>query len=200
MDHNYAFDWSAISTEKLTANGQYTVDVSGNPLDTPVDKFDGSTIATEVFADTVNSFLTVTGTVTYRDGQEFYKESDGSKSTNPSCIEIKGDALTVTFTGTGTLSISVSSTGKSNWSSIALKDANGNFITPTYTANDNIAVTDKAGIYAVKTTTAQTLTFAIETAGTYTICVDKDALVDTANCNRPTRVLSLVMVDKYVEA
>ena len=57
-------------------------------------------------------------------------------SSNPSCIEIKGDALAVTFTGTGTLTISVSSTGSTNWSSIALKDAAGNYITPTYTAND----------------------------------------------------------------
>ena len=202
VDHKNTLDWSAIATDKLTATGQYDLNaVDGTPLETPIAKFDGAALTTEVFAGTSNSFLSVVGgTVSYRDGQKFWDSNKNKASSNPSCIEVKGDALAVTFTGTGTLTISVSSTGSTNWSSIALKDAAGNYITPTYTANDNISVTDKAGVYAVKTTGSQAFTFTIEAAGTYTICTDTTAVVNTANCNRATRILNLVKIDRYVEA
>lgn len=63
-----------------------------------------------------------------------------------------------------------------------------------------LSVTDKAGVYAVKTTGSQAFTFTIEAAGTYTICTDTTAVINTANCNRETRILNLVKIDRYVEA
>ena len=62
VDHKNTLDWSAIATDKLTATGQYDLNaVDGTPLETPIAKFDGAALTTEVFAGTSNSFLSVVG-------------------------------------------------------------------------------------------------------------------------------------------
>lgn len=40
----------------------------------------------------------------------------------------------------------------------------------------------------------------LQVHSTYTICTDTTAVVNTANCNRATRILNLVKIDRYVEA
>ena len=196
--HKNAFNWSAISTDKLTANGKYTQSVTdGSTLETPIAKYDGSAITNAVFAGTDNAFINVIegAKVTYRDGVKCFKEfnTDGTvkTSTNPSLIEIQGEALTVTFTGTGTLTISFASTSGSNESTLAVKDASGTNLV----AENPTGVTLVGDTYVVKGTSAVTLTFNITAPGTYTIWTDN---VTTAY-KRATRISAITMVDNYKE-
>lgn len=134
-----------------------------------------------------NAFLTVLGdkVVTYRNKA---LSTDGKA---PDCIEIKGDALTVTFTGTGTLTIEFSSTGGSNTSRLMLKDSDGNVVVGTTTAT--LVADAEAGAYEVTGTTMVSVTFNITKAGTYTIA--SPSAVTTRGC----RIGSIVMVDNYSE-
>lgn len=91
--------------------------------------------------------------------------------TSNNCFQIKGDAITLLVQGSGsTISVSFASTGSSNASRLALKDADGNYITASNTSA--AAVTDgaEAGSYAVTGTTATEVTWSGLEAGTYTLC------------------------------
>jgi pectinesterase len=149
-----------------------------------------------------NSFLTVTGSVTYRNKAA---SSDGK---SPDSIELKGDAVTVTFKGTGTLTLGVASTGSSNTSNIMLKDSEGNVITAS-SADGLTAVTEDktiaedfvnyAGSYEFSGTGTSTIVYTISKAGTYTI-YSSYAYHDTSkdkDSARGCRLNSLVMVDNY---
>ena len=101
-------------------------------------------------------------------------------------MEIKGEALTVTFTGTGTLTIGAASTGGSNDSSIGVKDSTGSAVEAATASTD--------GYYVVHGTSETLLTFNITAPGTYTIWTN------TTDYNRATRISSLGVVDNYAEA
>ncbi len=148
-----------------------------------------------------NAFLTVNGSVTYRN-----KQLDPNAKA-PNCIEIKNDALQVTFKGTGTITITFSSTGSTNKSRLMLKAADGTIIEGETTATKitateegtkknedgtTSAVTvDEIGAYEVTGTTMVTVTFTITEAGTYTICSPSGIT------GRGCRIGSIVMVDNY---
>ncbi len=142
-----------------------------------------------------NAFLTVMeGKVTYRN-----KALDTTGKA-PDCIEIKDEALQVTFKGTGTITITFSSTGGTNKSRLMLKAADGTIIegettatkiTATDEVDKNGAAVNEVGAYEVTGTTMVTVTFTITEAGTYTICSPSG--VTTRGC----RIGSIVMVDNY---
>jgi pectinesterase len=143
-----------------------------------------------------NEFMSIDsskGTVTYR--------------TDASCIEMKGEAISVTFKGTGTLTLKVSSTSSSNTSNILLKDADGNVVSAksgnALTADNTVAedCVNPVGSYEFsgsKDANATTYTFDITKAGTYTIYsnyyyVNNDSKAVSRGC----RIFSVVMEDNY---
>ncbi len=114
-----------------------------------------------------NAFITYCGT----------SASDVWRSS--SCIEVKGEALQVTFLGTGTITISFGSnkaateSSAGNTSTLALKNESGSYLTAT--SYDTTGVTETAGTtvyYSASGSTAYDVTFTITEAGTYTICTN----------------------------
>ncbi len=161
-----SFNYSKI----VKANIPKIKDKNGN------DTTDNAPIPQSLFNGTQNEFMTILGEgVTYRDSQG-------------DCIELKGEAMQVTIENGGTLTIQVASTGGSNWSSIAVKDASGEYMPATYTASDKIA--NEGNAYGVYTTTKATFTFKLP-AGTYTLCTL--ASVDGNSTNRSTRLYALTI-------
>ncbi|MDE6584919.1 MAG: hypothetical protein K2K15_05905, partial [Anaeroplasmataceae bacterium] len=185
--HKSEFSWTAISTSLLNPVGTYSYDLEGNEA-TPVDKYDGSSLTNAVLAGTDNAFIHIidNAVVTYRDGVKWWDAAKSKTTTNPKVMEIKGEALTVTFTGTGTLTIGAASTGGSNDSSIGVKDSTGSVVEAATASTD--------GYYVVHGTSETLLTFNITAPGTYTIWTN------TTDYNRATRISSLVVVDNYAEA
>lgn len=184
---NYVLD-AGTSTEAVTTTlyvefyesveTTYTFDVSA------ITEYTDNTVLAQTDFTGDNSFITVTGTVKYREGK--------------GCVEIKGDALTVTFKSGGTIKISAASTGNSNNSSICLKDSSGNYIAATYTSGDTTHKDDTNNIYGMYSTTYVEYTFTVTEAGTYTIATassitENRTSIDT---NRNTRIKSIVMTDK----
>lgn len=132
-----------------------------------------------------NSFLTLVGTADYRG------------PTN-NVLEIKGDSLTVTFTGVGVLTIGARSTSNSDYSTIAVKDSTGDYVMATYSANNkNVSKDDDYYIYTVTGQDENLLNFEINKPGTYTICTLTEANIEgsTIDTNRYTRVMTLEKTD-----
>ncbi|MDE6636198.1 MAG: hypothetical protein K2K09_06285, partial [Lachnospiraceae bacterium] len=168
----YTYSYSAIPTEGKTANCDLTqADFTG-----------------------ANAFLTVLPCV--YEGTDLvsgtkYRNKTALGESAGDVIEIKGDAMTVTFKGTGTIAITAKSTGGSNTSSIALRASDGSYVAATYTGS-TAGTTDVANVYQVTGTTDVVFTFTVNVAGTYTIC----SL--TSLYARNTRITGIVMTDTYV--
>lgn len=141
------------------------------------------TIGQEAFTG-VNSFITVVpgGTVAYR-------------GPDNNVLEIKNEALSVTFQGTGTLVIQARSTGNSNTSSIAIKGPDGNYIEGTYTSA-NVQKDDNLNVYTV-TGAMNEIFFVISQPGTYTFCTLSSVTVNgsTVSTARNTRIGAIDMID-----
>lgn len=175
-----------ISIEYTSSTGSNTGTTTYN-LDLAALATTDSTNLTQDNLTDDNAFLTkvTNGTLVYRTAAS-------------GCIEIKNDALSVTFAGTGTIKITVQSNGNSNKSALYLKDENGKYVSATYTANDaiaEVAQSDKGNVYTVLGQTAYEFTFTITEAGTYTI--------GTMNVNsetgRVTRIKAIQMIDTVGE-
>jgi len=169
VDHTFTFNLTALADAVKGADGY-------------VDKMKPT--AADFTGD--NAFLNFIGST-----GDIRVNSDKTKATS---FEIKGDAFEITFKGTGTLTLSFCSTGGSNTSDIAVKDAEGNFLT-SITAG---AVTDtnNAGYYTCTGTSAATLEFSITKAGKYIITACCDSTTGAVHA-RNTRVTAISMVDKY---
>ena len=119
--------------------------------------------------------------------------------TDDGCLEIKNDAMSVTFTGSGTLTIQARSTGNANKSSIAVKGSDGKYVKGTYTS-ENVTPgkvgTTSENIYVV-TSSYNEIVFTIDKADTYTICnvgsVETDT--ETVPTGRNTRIKLIETMD-----
>lgn len=172
-------DVKGVEAEK-TVNVDYTITVKGTVIEKEF-TVNGETWALEDKTQLTqsnftgdNGFVTVvtgeTGSanVVYRPGQ-----SGG-------CIELKNDALKITFTGTGSLLIAARSTSNANKSLIAVKNEAGEYMTAKYSSeNVTHGVDTNANVYIVTGADFNEVTFTIPVAGTYTIC--RPAKVITAD-------------------
>lgn len=140
------------------------------------------------------------------------------------CLEIRNDALNIEFYGFGTLMVSARSTGSSNKSAIALKNADGEYISAVYDVTDaNIkeGTTKDGNVYMVsgdmqkrpaptpedpnKTETvpymARILTFIVPEAGVYTLCTVDSVTVEDESApiatGRNTRVYKIEKTDVF---
>jgi len=135
-----------------------------------------------------NSFLTKLpgGIVTYR-----------NSSVDGGIIQIKGDALRVTFKGVGTLKITARSTGKSNLSSVGVKDSEGNYLKGTFNSSDVQELDYIEGHMYQVTGDYSEITFTISEPGDYTIFTNDNNPEGDAIYNRETRVDALALNDVY---
>ncbi len=134
----------------------------------------------------VNSFITVVagGTVNYR-----------GPSNN--VLEIRYEALSVTFKGTGKLVIQARSTSDTNISSIAIKGPDSNYIEGTFTSA-NVQKDDNDNIYTV-TGAMNEISFVISQPGTYTFCTLSSVTVNgtSVSTGRNTRIGAIDMTDMF---
>ena len=107
----------------------------------------------------VNSFLTILS------GSPVVNQRP---KTDNGIIEIRNDALSVTFKGIGELVIGARSTGNSNTSAIAVKDSSGAYMKAAYNDKD-VKKADDSNVYVVSGSGFRELTFKIPAAGVYTI-------------------------------
>ena len=116
-------------------------------------------------------------------------------------LEIKGDALCVTFKGIGVLEVMVRSNGSSNISSFLLKDEDENYMTAQI-SGDNGVKDDVENIYQITGSNTVTLTYEIAKAGTYTLCTAESVTVnsDIVLTNRVIRIDGISMTDVFEEA
>jgi hypothetical protein len=151
-------------------------------------KSNGDTLLNSDFATDANKFLTVLETgststpsyVNYRDAN------------NKQALDIKYDAMTVTFSGSGYITFSITSTGGDKTSTFALKDKNGNYLVAE-TELTRVSSGTEEGAYTVSTTAYAEITFRIDSAGTYTICSPQ------ATNKRVCRIGAITMVDIVYE-
>lgn len=116
-------------------------------------------------------------------------------------IDIRKEALSVTFQGTGTITISAMSTNStSNVSSIALKAEDGTFIEASI--DDNVIKDDNNNYYAVTGNKVGKLTFTVTEPGTYIIVTFDSVMIDGTSTGtaRNTRIVSIEMIDNYVDS
>ncbi|MDE7082250.1 MAG: hypothetical protein K2O89_00920 [Clostridia bacterium] len=137
-----------------------------------------------------NAFLTKlpAGIVTYRDA-----------NTDSGIIQIRGEALRVTFKGVGTLAISARSTGSANLSSIGVKKANSTdkYLTGIYTSTDVQLLEYVEGPMYQVTGNFSLITFTISEPGDYIIFTLDNNPEGDAIFNRDTRVNSIVVNDVF---
>ena len=111
-------------------------------------------------------------------------------------FEVKGTSAN------NSIKIVAGSTGSNNWSTIGVKDPDGNYIEINEAATGNIAKLS-SGLYAVKTQNdVSTLTFKTPVAGTYTI-VNVTVTADESSVGpvgRPTCLREIVFNNFYKEA
>lgn len=157
--------------------------------------------------------------VLYRDGAQYWREDKSQVASNPKVIELKGvvggetkgdgstvaeGGIAVTFKGKGTITITAASSGSKNISALGLLDADGNWIEATTDAiliaagveggktDSRVAYGEDAyGAYSFEGSTATTITFYINKAGTYTI------VAPSVTNNRGIRISAIEIVDKY---
>lgn len=146
-------------------------------------KIDKVTLEQKDFVDT-NEFITlIGGTAQYRGNSN-------------KVLEIRGDTLSVDFTGIGLLQIGARSTGNSQYSAIAVVDEDGNYVAATYANATNVRPDDDLDYYAV-TGDGATLEFTISKPGTYKIVTVDEVIFngDALSTARFTRILSLSTTD-----
>lgn len=142
----------------------------------------------------VNAFLSVGPNAT---------SVDARPATDSGIIEIKGEALQVTFKGVGTLEISARSTGESKHSNIGLKDKDGNFLAGIISNNAENAFeldyADKGVMYDVSGSNkaVPTIKFIVYEPGTYTIFNYNLDPEGSGTYNDYTRLYSIVKTDVY---
>ncbi len=189
----YDFDAPVTADITLTAKWSgdtavkprtFTYDYSAIALD-PADK----SALTQANFTGVNSFLKIAESkVTYRNKA---KSADGK---SPDCIECKDGGISVTFTGTGTITVSFASTGSTNVSSLMLKDASDNAVAASSKGSN---VTENNGAYEITGTTADTVTFNVTAAGTYTIYCRYEYTDAGTPKSRGARITAIAMTDNY---
>ena len=108
-----------------------------------------------------NAFLTVVG-----DDLQYRGPSNN-------VLEVKGEALSVTFDGTGALEIEANSTSSSNTSIIYIVDEEGNYIEASYSGNA-VSKDNDRNIYGILGNSPVKLSFGIVKSGTYRICTARD--------------------------
>lgn len=174
--------YNAYSFEDFTANlTEMGVDVSASTIKLTQENFTGR-----------NAFLTLLdGTVNYRGTQ-----SD-SKNGGLKLIDMRGEALSVTFEGEGIIEIKGRSNGESAYSAIAVLDEAGEYMTAIYTPSKYISKDDNDNIYAITGSSMNTLSFEIPKAGKYTIVTIDEVLVDdnTIDTSNPVRLGGLATTD-----
>ena len=140
------------------------------------------------------------GIVNYRlawKNEATHEYSDGA-----CCVDVRGDALSVTFNGVGTLEVRARSTDNSNLSSIGLKrytsDTEYEYIAGTYSSN-NVQTLDyvEGPMYQVTGDGYSSITFTIDKAGVYIICTNDNNPEGDEIFNRNTRIQGIVMNDIY---
>jgi hypothetical protein len=145
---------------------------------------DNTTLYASNFTADDNKFLTISedasASITYR------------LKNNKPALDIKSDAMKVTFNGSGYITFSISSTSSSNTSTFALKDENGNYLVAE-TELTRLSGGVEEGAYTVSTTAYYEITFRINSAGTYTICSPQKTN------NRACRVGAIAMTDIVYE-
>ncbi|MDE7440382.1 MAG: bacterial Ig-like domain-containing protein, partial [Clostridia bacterium] len=166
---NYVYDYSAIDYSEM-----------------PGDKTD----LTQSDLKGVNSFLEIgTGTVQYRNKTEWGAGED--------VIEIKKEALYVTFIGTGTITIGFSSNSGKNESSVGLMEVSSKkYIEATFNASSAKEDPAKSNTYIVSGSVSAELTFTITKPGRYVIV----AAVNKEGYDRSARIHSIVMQDVVPDA
>lgn len=175
-----AYSWTALKDTLKAEQGKE-----------PVDK---TVLKGEHFTGD-NSFLTLLS------GADAQFRNSGSNTT----IEIKYDALQVTFEGAGILVIGCRSTSDSDYSAIALKDAEGNFVAGTFSTNAAkptiLADEDGEGYAVTGGYGANQITFTVTKPGTYTICSMEDIQFDgdLIETNRYTRIESIELTDIRID-
>lgn len=206
----YTFDWSKIDTTLLESTGTYNYDLEGNLLaeENQILKYDKATMSTQTL---ISGFdyspnITVIGSLTYRDGLEYWNTSKSAVATNASCLELKGmpngevadngtindpAGISIVMSAPGIITFTASSTGQSNYSSIGLLDSNGNWISAETSATlitDGMSYAEEEyGAYEVYGISFVEFIFEITEAGTYTIAVPS-----TTN-DRAARIQQLVI-------
>lgn len=199
----YDFNSAVVADITLTAKWTANVDTPTPSTKTDTFTYDYTAISGEI-ADKAsmtqanftgaNSFITVAAEkkVTYRNKT---KSADGK---SPDCIEVKDGGLSVTFKGTGTITISFASTGSTNISSLELRKADGTNVAATSKGD---AVTNTDGVYTITGTNADSVTFTITEAGTYTIYCSYSYTNATtgASSTRGARITAITMQDNYTE-
>lgn len=184
--HTYTYSWVDLTT------------AAGYSTDETQTETDKQALTQANFTGN-NAFITVVdaSTLTWRN----YKQAKGA-------FEMKGEGISVTFQGTGTITIGFCSTGGNNTSGFALVDSNGAWLEATSTTADKVAADEtiaegyvnKAGLYTVKGTTAGTVTYTIETAGTYKFYSSysyEDTSKDVGAASRGCRISAITMTDNY---
>ncbi len=136
----------------------------------------------------VNSFITILS------GNDVIVNYRGPSN---NVLEIKNEALSVTYQGTGTLVIQARSTSNSNTSAIAIKGPDGNYIAGTYNSA-NVQKDDSLNVYTV-TGAMNEISFVISQPGTYTFCTLSSVTVNgvVVSTERNTRIGAIDMTDNY---
>ncbi|MDE7300869.1 MAG: hypothetical protein K2N47_01735, partial [Clostridia bacterium] len=144
---------------------------------------------TQEYIDNVTDFITVAGgTFISRPGQ-----SGG-------CFEIKLEAFKVTFQGVGALVVTARSTSNSAYSSLALRDEDGNYVKATFSSPSVQEGEDYS--YTVTGGSFVPVTFIVLKPGTYTLCTVSSVSVEGQDgqtdieTNRNTRIQDITITDE----
>ena len=136
-----------------------------------------------------NAFLTVVG-----DDLQYRGPSNN-------VLEVKGEALSVTFDGTGALEIEANSTSSSNTSIIYIVDEEGNYIEASYSGNA-VSKDNDRNIYGILGNSPVKLSFGIVKSGTYRICTARDIEVgdEIVESSSYLRLQAIKMIDVVLSA
>lgn len=185
-----------------TANGTlHTSAFSYAELQNAIKSVDSLTTLTDKIAlkaeyfstNATNNFITLLVT---DDAANQYRSSN-------SCFEIKGEALSVTFSGVGYLEVAFAcpNSAATTFSRVGVKNSEGAYLTAVSTGgaalvsapdsgdSENLTI---VGAYQNSATSAITLKFEIKAAGTYKICSPF-----STEQNRGARISGITMQDYY---
>lgn len=154
---------------------------------------DKTQLIADYFNTTSNSFLKFIEKDSTSADQ--YRTSNG----NPSCIEIKGGRLQVTFEGKGYIEIGFSSNGGTSQSGLVLVDYNNEYVYGTIQGNTSNIVElieddedgNLKGLFVVTGTSERKVKFSVEGPGTYTIY----SWYNFGTQSRGSRLYSIKMID-----
>ena len=187
--------------DPTTEGALHTSNFSYAELQNAIKSVDGLTTLTDKIAlkaeyfstNSTNSFITL---LIAGDSANQYRNSNN-------CFEIKGDALSVTFTGVGYLEVAFAcpNSADTTFSRVGVKNSEGNYLKAASTGgavlvsapdsddSENLTI---IGAYQNSATSAVTLKFEIKAAGTYKICSPF-----TAAQNRGARITKITVSDYY---